>query len=121
MNAFDWSDRRPIKIDPDWKINLGRYGNIAGIQCSVDSDGYHFTCDRPPYGGATPNTAPSNVRALIDQENELDLECRGTPGMDPDGPICRQRNALARQLTQAGYCYGRPDDLGYQRYWRPCE
>lgn len=64
------------------------------------------------------STYPQPVRALMLQEARLDRQCRGTPGADPMGPVCKRRDALTQRLERMGWCWG-PDAAAaeYQRHW----
>ncbi len=39
-----------LPVNTNWPINMGKIGNIIGVQCTVNDDGMGFTCDWPPYG-----------------------------------------------------------------------
>jgi hypothetical protein len=75
-------------------------------------------------GGAAPGAparADDRPSALLRDWEALNAACRGGSGDDPrTQEACARRDELDRRLAAAGWCYGRPGDLGYQRAWRAC-
>lgn len=58
----------------------------------------------------------TSVNALITLSDDANGRCRGTS----DFSACDEREAYGERLRELGWCYGRPNDLGYQRRWRRC-
>ncbi|XYD12283.1 hypothetical protein R1A27_30275 (plasmid) [Methylobacterium sp. NMS12] len=77
--------------------------------------------------GAFVMTAPNSPRAepvpaLLRDWSTVNGLCRGGSGDDPrTRAACERRDALDRRLAAAGWCYGRPGDVGAQRTWQPCD
>jgi len=46
---------------------------------------------------------------LLAVERALNEQCRGGPGQDPDGPVCRHRDTAVSEMMRRGWCWG-PDD-----------
>ncbi|AWN35975.1 hypothetical protein [Methylobacterium radiodurans] len=76
--------------------------------------------------GALITAAPLTARAeavpkLLQDWTALNGLCRGGSGDDPrTRAACDRRDAIDRRLAAAGWCHGRPGELGAQRIWRPC-
>lgn len=68
-----------------------------------------------PAFAAQPNTS-------IDHWKALNSQCRGGSGDDPATQLaCDRRDALTRQLSKAGWCFGRKDDPDAAAYrWHRC-
>lgn len=64
------------------------------------------------------NAAPVAIQRMIDREMALNDTCRGsTSGYEQ---ACKDRDALVTQLRDFGWCYGTPEQLGYQKQWQLC-
>ena len=62
------------------------------------------------------------VEQMIDTERQLNDVCRDKPGDSPEGKAaCAKRDALYQQLTAAGMCWGRDDEVEAQKEWRECK
>lgn len=58
---------------------------------------------------------------LLQREAVEDLQCRGGHGDDPATmQHCETRDLLFTALKAAGYCYGKPGQVGYQMQWYKC-
>jgi hypothetical protein len=65
--------------------------------------------------------SPVDVSNLITRTEMLNDKCRGGSGDDPrTQQACTDRDKLASELKQGGWCYGRPGQAEYQRKWQPC-
>jgi len=63
----------------------------------------------------------SDAITLLQREAVEDLQCRGGPGNDPATmEHCQTRDLLVIALKAAGYCYGKPGQVGYQMQWYKC-
>lgn len=60
-----------------------------------------------------------SLPALVRKEYALNEDCRGG-NVGPDSPVCRQRDAVAVQLTRMHWCYGEPGDDGASSAWHEC-
>ncbi|MGU3538040.1 hypothetical protein [Methylobacterium sp. A54F] len=70
---------------------------------------------------APPPARAEAVPRLLREWTALNGLCRGGSGDDPrTQAACTARDALDSRLAAAGWCYGRPGELGAQRAWRPC-
>jgi hypothetical protein len=65
---------------------------------------------------------PKDIQPLIDREIRWNELCRGGIGEDPQGPTCRRRDRLVRQLERRGWCHGsrNRDAAEFQMTWLPC-
>ncbi|TPI27106.1 hypothetical protein FJW07_31510 [Mesorhizobium sp. B3-1-9] len=71
-----------------------------------------------PKAEATKATSPAK---LIGQWQVADENCRGGSGDDPKTEkACSARDALARQLETAKWCYGKNGQSRYQYKWHRC-
>lgn len=70
---------------------------------------------------APPSAPPKQVAELIEGARELDRRCRGTEGANPKSDICDRRNAAFDRVSDAGWCYGKQWQAGYQYEWHACE
>jgi hypothetical protein len=62
-----------------------------------------------------------NVSALINRWQDENGRCRGGSGDDPKTyQACDERSATGNKLAEAGWCYGREGEAGYQMEWHPC-
>jgi hypothetical protein len=62
--------------------------------------------------------APPAIQRMIDREMALNDTCRGsTSGYEQ---ACKDRDALVTQLRDFGWCYGTPEQFGYQKQWQLC-
>ena len=71
-----------------------------------------------------PATSPARLdpQLLLSQWSDLNGSCRGGSGNNPATlEACEQRNVASNRLLQAGYCYGRRGEYGYQMSWHVCE
>ena len=61
---------------------------------------------------------PRTMQRLWYQANE---QCRGGSGDDKATlDACDEREAYSKRLGQIGWCYGEPDQAGYQMKWHRC-
>ncbi len=59
--------------------------------------------------------------ALISKWTDLNSQCRGGSGDDPKTQrACDRREEVGKQIDQAGWCYGREGQMGYQMQWHAC-
>lgn len=66
-------------------------------------------------------TRAEPVPTLLRDWTRLNGLCRGGSGNDPrTQTACERRDALDHRLAAAGWCYGRPGDIGARRTWQPC-
>lgn len=62
-----------------------------------------------------------SIRALLKTFGELNDQCRGGPGDNPNTlKACDKREAVARKLDAADWCYGKHRQAGYQMKWHKC-
>ncbi|RWA81318.1 hypothetical protein [Mesorhizobium sp.] len=74
--------------------------------------------EQSPKAEAKNATPPTK---LIRQWQAANEHCRGGSGDDPQtGKACNARDALARQLEAAKWCYGKNGQSGYQFKWHRC-
>ncbi|TGQ20027.1 MAG: hypothetical protein E5V67_01905 [Mesorhizobium sp.] len=72
----------------------------------------------PSPAGAKKATPPTK---LIRQWQVANENCRGGSGDDPQTEkACNARDALARRLEAAKWCYGKNGQSGYQYRWHRC-
>jgi hypothetical protein len=65
--------------------------------------------------------AQSRPTALLRQWDQLDEACRGGHGDDPATDLaCKERARVQVQLYQTHWCYGEPEQYGYEEQWHPC-
>lgn len=70
---------------------------------------------------AVPAHARSRPDGMIANWTRLNGLCRGGSGDDPrTTEACVARDTLTKQIDQAGWCYGREGQLGYQFEWHAC-
>jgi hypothetical protein len=63
----------------------------------------------------------SDAITLLQREAVEDLQCRGGHGDDPiTMEHCGTRDLLVTALKAAGYCFGKPGQVGYQMQWYKC-
>lgn len=63
----------------------------------------------------------SDEITLLQREAVEDFQCRGGSGNDPATmQHCETRDLLVTALKAAGYCYGKPGQVGYQMEWYKC-
>lgn len=74
----------------------------------------------PPPEASRDREPPVEIARLIDTARELDRRCRGTEGADPSSSVCDERNAAFDQVNNAGWCYGKDGQFGYQSEWHAC-
>jgi hypothetical protein len=66
-------------------------------------------------------TGGLNPEALVSQWQDLNGQCRGGSGNEQKTQdACVQRERVSLKLGQAGYCYGRRGEHGYQMKWHVC-
>lgn len=59
---------------------------------------------------------------LTGQWRDLNSACRGGSGDDPrTRAACSRRDRLTVRLKRMGWCYGLPNDIGADRFWRRCD
>lgn len=64
----------------------------------------------------------SEPTRIIDQWQEENGNCRGGSGdSDETWKACDRREAIGRKLGAVGWCYGRPNEAGYQMNWHRCD
>lgn len=59
---------------------------------------------------------------IISQWQDENSRCRGGSGDSSDTwKACDRREAIRAKLDAVGWCYGRPDEAGYQMSWHRCD
>lgn len=82
---------------------------FVGAGCS----GQDNIADAAPRVAQTP-------QALIDEWGRHNSACRDGSGEDPvTSKACQARGVVEAKLDAAGWCYGRPNEAGYQNDWHP--
>lgn len=73
------------------------------------------------FDGAPANaqTSGPDAAALISSVGALNRECRGVSGPNTQRS-CDQRERVYEALRQKGWCWGRPEQAEYQKWWTPC-
>lgn len=64
-------------------------------------------------------TSGPDASTLIASVGALNRECRGVSGPNTQRS-CDQRDKVLEALRQKGWCWGRPDQAEYQKWWTPC-
>ena len=64
----------------------------------------------------------ASPQQLLDKWAKENSACRGGSGNLPSTwDACDRREAVAKLLSKANYCYGKKTDTaGYQAYWHKC-
>lgn len=80
------------------------------------------TEDPPAKGPSTADNWSPEETALMSRWHELNTLCRGGSGDRPSThAACEERDGpIARQLADAGICYGREGEYGYQMAMHRC-
>jgi hypothetical protein len=115
-----FTDAEPvrIKITPSWPLNLGPIARQPGLRCTIDQDGYGFTCDWPPFTQAIrPFSLSADAQEKVGQWRQAYERCRTSM----DSGACFQSRMYASELTSMGLCYGRIGEDPNERGWHPCE
>lgn len=61
-------------------------------------------------------------KALIDQVEKLNDQCRGGSGDDPKTlQACDQREAAMEQVQKSGWCWGPESAIGAEKHWIRCK
>jgi hypothetical protein len=90
------------------KLNTGRPAPVAK----------QVPADPAPAASTTGAGAPPAIQRMIDREMALNDTCRGsTSGYEQ---ACKDRDVLVTQLRDFGWCYGTPEQFGYQKQWQLC-
>ena len=107
-----------IKIAPTWPLNLGPIARQPGLRCTIDQDGYGFTCDWPPFfRPSRPFSLSTDAQEKVGQWRQAYERCRTSM----DSNACFQRNMYAAELASMGLCYGSIGEDPNVREWHPCE
>lgn len=99
---------------------------VEGSYTFVSPDEFQFRGQTLRRCDATNASAPhdgfsASTEEIIDLWTEANSGCRGGSGDDPRTPgVCGAREEYDAILQGRGWCYGRPDDAGYQRAWQRC-
>jgi hypothetical protein len=72
-----------------------------------------------------PASTPSQVSALLAEEDQLNDQCRDAPMRDAKDEkaveaICARRDQVFRQLEAKGWCHGEGEDIEANKVWKPC-
>ncbi len=99
---------------------------VEGTYSYVSPDAFHFRgqtlsrCDAPTLPAPRDGFSAS-TEEIIDLWAKANSGCRGGSGDDPRTMgACGEREEYDAILQGRGWCYGRPDDAGYQRAWQRC-
>lgn len=77
-------------------------------------------CSQPAEQAEATAGAGQDTAAMIGQWDRFNSACRGGSGDNPETfAACDAREAIAAKLAAAGWCYGRPNEAGYQANWHP--
>ncbi|MFV0622641.1 hypothetical protein ACBY01_01340 [Sphingomonas sp. ac-8] len=74
-----------------------------------------------------PSPSPTSTwsaaeQAMIDRWARLNAQCRGGPGDDPaTQTACDEREDASKRLVDAGICYGKVGEAGYQMTTHRCD
>lgn len=92
----------------------------TGVDSGAPARVQQLSPDATPPSGVEP-PPPKDIAALIAREEELNDKCRGGSGDNPATmKACDERDVLVKQLKAKGWCWGREDQYGYQKYWQKC-
>lgn len=100
---------------------------VEGGYTYISPDAFHFRGQTLTRCDAAPSSAPddgfaASTEEIIDLWSEANSGCRGGSGDDPRTMgACGARDEYDAILQGRGWCYGRPDDAGYQRAWQRCD
>jgi hypothetical protein len=73
------------------------------------------SASQPPAQSGSPT-------ALLQLWNQQNNACQGGAGDDPaTQTACNERDSYGAQLNANGWCYGTPDQFGYQMSWHKCK
>lgn len=66
--------------------------------------------------------APPTVDQLLQAWHQANTTCRGSSKPDDFTTMdeCSRRDRLGGRLNQAGWCYGKKGQAGYQQEWHRC-
>lgn len=99
---------------------------VEGGYTYISPDAFHFRgqtlfrCDAINASAPDDGFAAS-TEEIINLWSEANSGCRGGSGDDPRTMgACGAREEYGAILEGRGWCYGRPDDAGYQRAWQRC-
>lgn len=105
------------------------YAKLGGLLI-CGAGGQFFPCDERSRGivdrlaTRLEKSAPEkkdSADSFIKDWSVANSDCRGLSGDDPRGySACQRRDEITEKLQAIGYCYGRPEEAGYQMDWHIC-
>ncbi|TXN00224.1 hypothetical protein FV222_12040 [Methylobacterium sp. WL103] len=72
-------------------------------------------------GGASGKQQMPTVPELLTAELKASKACEGSGDADVAQEQCRLRYRLSGRLAQAGYCWGRKDQVDEKKQWHACQ